>query len=134
MDEDSLTLLEHAAALTQERNMFDRILRHVSAAIALVDAEHALRYINPAWEFLHNQRANDIINMPVRWPSITDHPDGNAALDAAITHHHPWQGHAEFSRPDGLVMRVSMTVQPVFDAEGRPDGYVITQHTIGVVT
>ncbi len=56
IDEESLTLLEHAAALTQERNLFDTILRCAGEAISFVAPDGTLKYVNPAWEVLIGQK------------------------------------------------------------------------------
>jgi PAS domain S-box-containing protein len=129
-DPEAITLLEHAAALTQERNMFETMLQHAGDAMAFIDAEGILRYANPAWERLTGQRLADHLNQPASWPPLTDNPETTQEIADTVARQQPWRGIITTHRADGSPLSVTMSIRPILDSGGDLRGFVVTQRDI----
>lgn len=123
MDEESVSLLEHAAALTSERDMFEQVLRHTSHPLALVTPEGSVRYVNPSWEqALGDNPRGKPLN--TGWPPVTTDPAVTRALADALQKPDAWHG-------DVCIANITpqrdfaMTVTPVFDVANELTGFVI---------
>jgi signal transduction histidine kinase/DNA-binding response OmpR family regulator len=127
LDEESLTLLQHAAALTQERNLFDTILRCAREAISFVGPDGTLRYVNPAWEALIGQKRPVRVGDVIEWPPVSTDTTVTEAVAHAIDARHAWQGEIRYALPDQSVQELAVTIQPVFDVAGELTGSVVTQ-------
>jgi two-component system phosphate regulon sensor histidine kinase PhoR len=126
LDEESVTLLEHTAALTKERNLFDTILRCAGEAISFVDADGLLRYANPAWETLIGQRRGMSVGGGVEWPPVSTDTAITQAIASAVAEQRPWQGEIRSSLPDGKSQDLALTINPALDASGDLMGFVVT--------
>ncbi len=123
---DPITLLEHAAALHQERHLLEQILLHAGSAIALVTPEGTLRYANPAWERLFAPRLPD--RRPAfGWPPVTSDDRTTRAIARAVSEARVWQGEVRFSLAGQRHVTLAMTITPAFDATGELEGYVLVQ-------
>jgi two-component system phosphate regulon sensor histidine kinase PhoR len=127
IDEESLTLLEHAAALTQERNLFDTILRCAGDAISFVAPDGALIYVNPAWEVLIGQKRHIGVGDSIEWPPVATDEVTMQAVANAVTSRCAWQGEMRFALPDHSFQDLAVTIQPAFDVDGDLLGFVVTQ-------
>jgi DNA-binding response OmpR family regulator len=130
MDRESLTLLEHAAALTEERTLFDLILTHTAEAISLVDPDGTLLYGNPAYWVLVGDKLGVQVGEPIGWPPVTDQAGVNQAIADAIERALPWRGDVELTLPNGERLRLAMSIQPAFDANQHLAGFVVTQQAV----
>lgn len=126
LDEDSLTLLEHAAALTQERNLFDSILRCAGEAISFVDTNGVLCYANPAWETLIGQRRALSVGSIIEWPPVSADAATTRAIAIAASEQRPWQGEIRSRLPDNGWQDLAITINPAWDASGDLTGFVVT--------
>ncbi len=124
---DPLTLLEHAAQLTQERNLFEMILHHAGEAIALIDPDGTVQYANPAWFDLLGDVTGAHVGDRIAWPPTTDLPETTRAIRAAIEQAQPWQGEVRYTLPDRPPLYLAMTISPVFDAASDLVGFVVIQ-------
>jgi PAS domain S-box-containing protein len=126
LDEESLTLLEHTAALTKERNLFDTILRCAGEAISFVDVDGKLRYANPAWETLIGQKRGMSVGGGVEWPPVSIDAATTQAIASAVAEPRPWQGEIRSSLPDGKYQDLALTINPAFDVNDDLLGFVVT--------
>ncbi len=127
IDEESLTLLEHAAALTQERNLFDTVLRCAGEAISFVAPDGTLKYVNPAWEVLIGQKRHIGVGDPIEWPPVSTDATSTQAVASAVAAQRFWQGEIRYTLPDHTFQDLAITIQPAFDVDGDLTGYVVTQ-------
>jgi two-component system phosphate regulon sensor histidine kinase PhoR len=130
IDEESLTLLQHAAALTQERNLFDAILRCAREAISFVGPDGTLKYVNPAWEALIDQKWPVRVGDVIEWPPVSTDTTATQAVADAIESRRAWQGEIRYALPDQSFQELAVTIQPVFDVVGELTGYVVTQSDV----
>lgn len=126
---DPVTLLEHAAVLQQERNLFEQILLHAGSAIAMVAPDGTLRYANPGWERLFALAPTNN-TLAFGWPPITTDSATNRAIAAAIEAAREWHGEACFRLPDEQRIDLALTITPAFNAAGTLDGFVLEQHDV----
>lgn len=131
MDEESVTLLQHAATVTEERNLFEMILSQAGTAIALVAPNGTLRYANPAWCQLMGYGTADARGRQIEWPPQGDSPSRSHEIAAAITQRIPWQGELRTTSLDGRPLDLAMTLGPAFDAARELAGYVIIVRDVG---
>jgi two-component system phosphate regulon sensor histidine kinase PhoR len=127
MDEESLTLLEHAAALTQERNLFETILQCAGEAISFVGPDGTLHYANKAWETLIGQKRGVSPGDTIEWPPVSADAATTAAIATAVADLRPWQGEIRSLLPDHKYQDLAVTIHPAFDASGDLIGFVLTQ-------
>lgn len=129
-DADPITLLEHAAALHQERHLLEQILLHAGSAIALVTPDGLLQYANPAWERLFAPVAPG--SRPAfGWPPVASDEGTTRAIARAVSEAHAWQGEARFSLAAQRHIDLALTITPAFDASGEVEGYVLVQAEVG---
>ncbi|MBN1680028.1 MAG: PAS domain-containing protein [Anaerolineae bacterium] len=131
-DETSVSLLEHAAVLTQERNRFQLILHHAGIAVSLVSPDGIVLYVNPAWEDLIGQLAAQAVGQPITWPPVTADVTANQALADAIASGSAWRGDVHYELPNGRQLDVAMSISPGFDASNTLVGFVVAQQDIAV--
>jgi DNA-binding response OmpR family regulator len=124
---EALTLLEHAARLTQERDRFEVILRCANEAISLVGIDGTVLYANPVWETGIGGPSGLAVGDRQTWPPAVTDPAVGQALASAIAERHVWQGDCRIKMPGGIEHNVSMTISPAFDANDELVGFVITQ-------
>ena len=130
IDEESLTLLQHAAALTQERYLFDTILGCVGEAISFVGPDGTLEYVNPAWEALIGQKWHVGVGDTIAWPPVSADATATQAVAKAVASRRAWRGEIRYALPDHGVQALAVTIQPVFNVDGELTGYVVTQSEV----
>ena len=123
---EALTLLEHAAALTEERNLLDTVLHAAGQAIAFVDPVGTLLYANPTWESLIGHQRNLKVGDSIDWPPETVSPGATQGISSAIAEQRGWQGDIRCKSCDGEHQDLAITINPAFDAAGELVGFVIT--------
>ncbi len=121
---DSLTLLEHAAAATEERNRFELILLNAGSALALVGPDGTLRYANPAWERLFAPLPPGD-TLPFGWPPVATSAAVTHAMAEAVAEPVAWQGEARFPLHDSRELHLAISITPAFDSENALAGYVL---------
>ena len=129
-DPDPVTLLEHAAVLTQERDLFETILRHAGEAVALVGVDGTLLYANPAWENLFGYLPDMSTGMQIEWPPSSDDPRTTQEIAQAVGQGVSWKGDIRYTLPTGRRLEVALTLTPVRDAVRDLLGYVSVQTDI----
>jgi len=127
---EPITLLQHAAALSQERDMFEMILRHAGEAIAFVGIDGTLLYANPAWETLFGYLPDTSTGMQIEWPPSAGDRRTTQEIAQAIRQGVSWKGDLRYTLPPGRRLDVSLTLTPVRDAAGDLLGFVIVQSDI----
>lgn len=128
---EPVTVLEHAAALTRERNLFDLVLRHAGVAISLVDPVGKLVYVNPTWERIVGAALEQRVGDVLTWPPVTDNLATNQAIASAIQNRLAWQGEFRHVRPSKRPVEVIMSLAPAYDANGELEGFVVTEADAG---
>lgn len=124
---ESLTLLEHAAALTRERNLFDTILCCAGEAISFVAPDGTLKYANPAWEVLIGHKRHIGVGDSIEWPPVSADATVTRVVADAVTSQRAWQGEIRSALPDHTFQDLAVTIQPALDVDGDLTGYVVTQ-------
>jgi DNA-binding response OmpR family regulator len=126
LDQESLTLLEHAAALSHERDFFEMVLRFAGQAMAFVTTDATLLYANPAWETLIGKKCGLTAGDTLEWPPTAIDPAATRAIATAVAEQRPWRGQIRCALPDGGVLDLLMTITPAEDVDGDLLGYVAT--------
>jgi PAS domain S-box-containing protein len=128
---EPVTLLEHAATLSQERDLFETILRHAGEAIALVGVDGTLLYANPAWENLFGYLPDTSTGMQIEWPPCAGDERTTHAISRAIEQGISWKGDISYTLPQGHQLDVALTLTPVRDAARDLVAFVSVQSDIG---
>jgi two-component system phosphate regulon sensor histidine kinase PhoR len=129
-DPEPVTLLEHAAVLSQERDLFETILRHAGEAVALVGVDGTLLYANPAWENLFGYLPDTSTGIQIEWPPSSDDPRTAEEIAEAVGQGVSWKGDIRYTLPTGRRLDVALTLTPVRDAVHDLLGYVSVQTDI----
>ncbi|MBN1202322.1 MAG: PAS domain S-box protein [Anaerolineae bacterium] len=129
-DKPPVTLLEHAAMLTQERNRLDTILRYANDAIALIGVDGTVQYVNPAWERMIGVAATKVLGKPLTLPVASDTPVSLDEIIGQIGQDNAWQGEVRYKLPDGRVSEAEVAVNPAHSIQGEIVGYVVIQHNV----
>lgn len=123
----SLTLLEHTAALTRERDLFETMLRHLDEAVAFVDGEGTVLFVNSAWERLDGRSADEIIGQGLDpWPPRVNDPGSTRALGRAIRDKDRWRGQVGCTLFNNRPLDVDLSLTPALMAAGDLWGFVLT--------
>ncbi len=124
--DEAVTLLQHAATLTQERDLFETILQQAGPAIGLVAPDGTLIYANPAWDRLTGCQ----VGSSITWPPKTDQPEITHQIEVAITRCIPWRGEASVVEQEERSAEVTMSITPARDASGELMGFIVVQSDI----
>jgi PAS domain S-box-containing protein len=125
--EEAVSLLQHAATLTQERDLFETILQQAGPAMGLVAPDGRLIYANPAWYRLTGCQ----IGSSVTWPPKADQPEITQQIAIAITRCVPWSGELGRVEKENPPVEVTMSITPARDASGELIGFIVVQSDIG---
>ncbi len=128
--QESVTLLEHAATLSQERDLLGTILSHVNDGIAFITCEGVMAYANLAWEQINGWETNVPVGSTVIWPPVTDITPVNKEIEAAINRGSPWRGEVRCTQCDGQRLDVELSIMPAQDANGSLIGFVVVQRDV----
>ncbi len=121
--EETLTLLEHVAQLTRERDLYETTLRAAGCPIALISPEGTPDYINPAWEQYFGPA--EALPEVLGWPPHTGTPEADRALQQATAHTNAWQGSARLKTIYGDWTDMVMVLTPVMGAAGELYAYTL---------
>ncbi|HEV2290311.1 MAG TPA: PAS domain S-box protein [Gemmatimonadales bacterium] len=114
-------LTEQRSAETALRR-WATVFRAVSEAVIISDQDGKLVDANPSSETLLGRRRADMVGRPIGdWHAAAAATSEEIRSAAARTGH--WSGPLRFLRPDGSVRVTDSTIVPLFDSEGRLNGY-----------
>jgi PAS domain S-box-containing protein len=125
-----ITLLEHAATMTRERNQFETILHSAGPAIALISREGKVEYVNPAWEKLTGITAKAVVGQVIEWPPSAENGASTDAMARAIHEAAPWSGNVRYKLRSSQPLDVRLTITPAFDVDQDLIGFVMIQSDI----
>jgi two-component system phosphate regulon sensor histidine kinase PhoR len=125
-----ITLLEHAATMTRERNQFETILHSAGPAIALISREGKVEYVNPAWEKLTGIAAEAVVGQVIEWPPSAENGASTDAMARAIHEAAPWSGNVRYKLRSSQPLDVRLTITPAFDVDQDLIGFVMIQSDI----
>lgn len=124
-DPDSpITLLEHVAAITCERDRFEQVLNCAGEAIIVVAPDGTLLYTNPAWERLSG---HDIKSLPrIPWP-----PNNNELVHS-LNEGKSWRGEVTYTFNGNQPRDLDMMITPTFTPNGEIEAFVVVPHDISM--
>lgn len=97
-------------------------LEHAGEAIAILDADHVIRYVNPQYERQTGYTAEEVIG---RKPGRNGaNPESYRTLWETVERGEIWTGRIRSRRRDNSMYDEEITVAPVPDADGRMSAYV----------
>ena len=123
IDDKGITLLEHTAAVTRERDLYAAVLHATNNPIAFVSPDGSVYYLNRDWE--HTFGPAEALEDTIGWPPHTDSPEVDRALQEAITGMREWQGCAQLQTLDKEWVEMALSLTPVGNAEGELYGYTL---------
>jgi PAS domain S-box-containing protein len=123
----------------ERRQQSERRLRRLSRAIeqspngvVLTDLAGRIEYVNPRFCEMSGYQAGEVLG---RTPRIVKSPSTPFAMHESlwrtIANGEVWRGELQDCHKSGTSYWVSLTVAPVHDEHGEPDGYVGIQEDIG---
>jgi len=119
------------AEIVVEQEKSEAILRSVGEAIAVIDFEMRVQYVNEAFTTLTGYTASEARGFQV--DSLIGErlsvPD-RQSLQLALAQGDTWQEEVIIQRKDGRTYDAGLTIAPVRDAEGRLVGYVSSHRDI----
>lgn len=126
---ETVTLLEHVAALTQERSRLEMILQHAGEAIGLVAPDGTLLYNNPAWDKMMGSHCT-AQDSRIPWSPEATQPEMSQQIADVIARRVAWHGEFCYARPGESPLEVAMSITPVSDASSELVGFVVVQSDI----
>ena len=103
-------------------------VEHAGDAIAILDADGTIKYVNPQYERQTGFARADVIG---KAPSRGRSPDATYAdLWATVRAGRTWSGTLQTSVRDGSLRYEEVTVAPIRDANGRIASYVAVMHDV----
>jgi two-component system phosphate regulon sensor histidine kinase PhoR len=125
------TVAARTAEIVAEKEKSETILQNVGDAIAMIDRESRIRYINPAFTLLTGYAEDQIVGRPFVRVLSKDPPDKDrVSLLRALVGGDPWQGDVVVQRRDGRIYEASLTLAPIRDAQGEVAGSVSSHQDI----
>ena len=119
------------AEIRAEQEKSETILRSVGDAIAMVDLDMRIQYVNDAFTTLTGYTAEEALGQQIRSLMGGEMPElDRQSLQPAWARGEPWQGEVIHRRKDGRSYDAALTTAPMRDAEGRLTGYVSSHHDI----
>lgn len=131
LDAESVTLLEHSAALAQERDLLAHTLTFADVAIALIDLNGTVRYANPAWCQIMGCDAAAANGLCIDWPPRTENPSVSQEIGAAIARRIPWGGEFCTTNLHGRRLDLAMSLTPALDSSQAVTGFVTVLNDVG---
>jgi PAS domain S-box-containing protein len=114
--------LSQSWAADQQMRRLAAAMEHAGEAIAILDADHVIRYVNPQYERQTGYSREEVVGRK---------PGRNAGNDATyeqlwetVNRGETWTGRLRSRRADGSHYDEQLTVAPVHDADGRISTYV----------
>lgn len=128
-EDDPVSLLQHAAALQEERNLLEQILAHTGSAIAMVTPDGTLRYTNTDWKALYSGVPQHTAP-EFGWPPVTADSAANRAIATAIEHRRAWRGEVTTELSQQQKLQLRLTLKPIYSINDEFEGYVVVQTDI----
>ncbi len=122
---DQIDLVEFAARLTQERDLFNTVLSSTDAALALVDPQGTLLYANRAWSAISGHDLNAMLGQRIPWPPDVASNAADYTITEAMEHHWAWQGDIWMRHSDGRTLATGLHLTPAHDSSGACTGFVL---------
>ncbi|MEJ5311946.1 MAG: ATP-binding protein [Anaerolineae bacterium] len=119
------------ADIAAERDKSAAILRSAGDAIAVLDSNLRIQYVNPAFEQLTGYTADEILGkttheaLPGQMPEIA-----KQSMVVAYQTATEWRGEMQLVRKDGRSYDASAVIAPIKDAAGTVLGYVFSHQDI----
>jgi len=119
------------AEITAEKEKSEIILRSAGDAIAMVDREMRIRYVNPAFTTLTGYTAQEIAGQPINSLFGVGMPEQRRpVVQSALESGDAWQGEVPIRRKDGRTYEAAMAIAPIKDTDGSLAGYVSSHQDI----
>jgi PAS domain S-box-containing protein len=114
-----------------EQEKSEAILRSVGEAIALIDLDLHIQYINEAYTALTGYTFQDVRGRdPATVGPVVESEQVRESLRKITARGGTWRGEAISRRRDGRTYDAMLTIAPVLDGEGRVTGYVSSHQDI----
>ncbi len=114
-----------------EQEKSEAILRSVGEAIALIDLDLRIQYVNDAYTSLTGYTIEDVKDRdPATVGPVVESEQVRESLRKTMAQGGTWRGEATTRRKDGRTYDTMLTVAPVLDSEGRVTGYVSSHQDI----
>jgi PAS domain S-box-containing protein len=114
--------LTHSWAADTQMRRLAAAMEHAGEAIAILDADHVICYVNPQYERQTGFTADEVIgHKPGR---NVARPDAYNGLWETVSRGETWTGQIRSRRRDNSMYDEELTVAPVLDADGRIAAYV----------
>lgn len=117
--------------IAAERDKTQAILRSAGDAIAVLDTDLMIQYVNPAFEQLTGYQAEACLGKiihPVVAGQLSE--QGILGMRTAYATATEWRGEIVLHRQDGRAYDAAMTVAPIRDADGAVWGHVVSHQDI----
>lgn len=119
------------ARLAEAERRLSAAVEQAAEAIVVTGPDATILYVNPAFEQIVGYTRAEVVGWPARIL-------GNPRLDLlfqgwiwqTVTGGQPWREKVEFSRRDGRVCHLDMTIAPVRDPAGEIVSYVTTMRDV----
>jgi PAS domain S-box-containing protein len=115
------------AAQEESRRMVSA-LEQAADAIAVIDADHVVRYVNRQYEIQRGFMREEVVGLaPARGASS---PETYQTIRETIVRGDPWSGVVKSRRRDGTVFDEDLSITPVRDENGRISAYVAVMRDV----
>jgi PAS domain S-box-containing protein len=116
-----------------EQEKSEAILRSVGEAIALIDLDLRIQYVNEAYTALTGYTTQDVRDRdPATVGPVVESEQIRESLRKTVAGGIIWRGETVARRKDGRTYDAMLTVAPVQDGEGRVTGYVASHQDISL--
>ena len=117
----------------EERQRLVTAVDQTAEAIAMVDTNGVVTWVNPAFARLHGVAAHEIAG---RDPSEFFHPiapddTSSTEITAAMAAGEPWAGWVRRRRSDGRLVDLDLSISPIHGEDGRVVGWVEIGRDVG---
>ena len=119
------------AEIVAEKEKSEAILHSVGDAIAMVDLEMRIQYVNDAFTVLTGYTAEEALGQQISsviGPGMSELD--RQSMQLAQARGEPWHGEVTHRRKDGRTYDAALTTAPMREAEGRLAGYVSSHYDI----
>ncbi len=119
------------AEIVAERDKSEAILRNVGDAIAMLDKNLQIQYVNPAFERLTGYTAEECWGKEIHQVFKTELPEQHLrAMQDAYRKGVEWRNEIVIRRKDGRTYEALVVVSPIRGVNGDTVGFVFSHHDI----
>ncbi|HOT93396.1 MAG TPA: response regulator [Anaerolineae bacterium] len=119
------------AEIVAERDKSEAILRNVGDAIAMLDKDLQVQYVNPAFERLTGYTAEDCLGKSIHQIFKANLPEPNLqAMQQAYHTAIEWRNEIVLRRKDGRTYEALAVISPIHGVNGDAVGFVFSHHDI----